>query len=114
MRKRAVLFCVCAAAAASLQLWTCSKKDNPTGSGDGGGITNQSQTVNYTVAGNDIIISVPQEIYTYSYCDIDSLATYSDTTPAQNQALPFVLDGNTLKFVSGPDTAVFVRVGIGS
>jgi hypothetical protein len=114
MRKR-LMICCAVALAAGLAMWTCSK-NNPTGSGDGGGSTIQTLTLTagYTVSGNYIILSFPQDISTHAYCAIDSLVTYYDTSLAYDQALSFVLDGNVLKLAFDSDTAVFIRAGIAS
>jgi len=113
MRKQALLFCVFAVSAGFL-MWTCSKDSGPTGPGDGGSVTTETRVYSYTVLGSTIIVSIPEDIYSYSYCNGNTLETYSDTSPAHDEPMPFVVSGDTLKFIEGTDTVVLIRMGSGS
>jgi hypothetical protein len=117
MRKQLMIFCA-VAVAAGLVMWTCSKKNNPTGpNGDGGGVGNYTQTLTYTDSASNVIATFPQEITTYSYCIGSSLVTYNDTTPSYISTMPYSISGNTLTMIQynqGYDTAVFNRSGTGS
>lgn len=56
-----------------------------------------TETIDYTVSGNDLILQPPQEYSSYSYCDGDSLVTQIDTQQAET--MPIELSGSTLALV---------------
>jgi YD repeat-containing protein len=105
MKKAVAFLCICAAV-----LWvTCSKSDNPAGSGDSG---SNIETYTYTISGNSLAITFPAS--TSTYCLMDSLVTY--TFPASTQTVPFELsnNGNTATIIMDSANMVLTRIGSGS
>lgn len=55
------------------------------------------EVMEYTISGDNLITSSEQTVYTYSYCDGDSLVSEADTSEAYLDTIPFSVSGNTLK-----------------
>ncbi|MGA2507721.1 MAG: hypothetical protein ABSF80_09620, partial [Chitinispirillaceae bacterium] len=65
MRKQMMVFCAIAVCA-GVVLFTCSKSGGPTGPAEGGPT---STTYNYTVSGDTLTVSIPQQITFRSHCN---------------------------------------------
>ncbi len=55
------------------------------------------EVMEYTISGDNLIFSSEQTVYTYSYCNGDSLVSEADTSEASLDTIPFSVSGNTLK-----------------
>jgi hypothetical protein len=109
MRKQMMVFCAIAVCA-GVVLFTCSKSGGPTGPAEGGPT---STTYNYTVSGDTLTVSIPQQITFRSHCNGNTLHANYDTIPAQDQSAIFILSGNVLTLIEPYDTATYTRVGVG-
>jgi hypothetical protein len=105
MKKAVAVFCMFAA----VFIVTCSKEDNPAGPGGGP----NSMTMSYTLSGNMIIISQPQTIESYSYCNGATLVTRYDTSEAGSDTSTFALSNND-NTLTIDGQMILTRVGTGS
>lgn len=89
-------------------LMVCGDSDNAVGPNG----PDNSIIVTYTIVGNLIIVSYPETIYTYSYCDGNQLIVENDTSEAGSDTTSFLLLNNDNLLVIEGDT--LTRIGTGS
>ena len=72
------------------------------------------ETLTYTVLGDSITITMPQQIYANTYCNGNTLAIRYDTSLGWIQTMWFNVSVNTLSLDQGGNIATLTRVGSGT